>query len=128
MNNNNDDTVTFNAIVNYIKTNPDSIIQYASAIESNRKSLIDGVFYRTGRVVKKITKFVKSPETKAAVLLGNWAATAVLLILMMIAASQTSLAALAVVFILFVIETYAVFGNVEYTLAYASAKNYFKAA
>jgi len=126
MNNNNDDTVTFNAIVNYIKTNPDSIIQYASAIESNRKSFIDGVFYRTGRVVKKITKFVKSPETKAAVLLGNWAATAVLLILMMISAS--SLAALAVVLILFVIETYAVFGNVEYTLAYASAKNYFKAA
>ena len=70
-----------------------------------------------------VINFVKAPETKAAVLLANWAATATLLLLLLMSAS--SIAAIAITTFMLLIETYAVFGNVEYTLAYAQARKMF---
>lgn len=118
---NNETEIDFNQVFNYIKDNPNVI-----DIHHYDKSFTSKLFYSTGKTTKKIIHFVKRPETKAAVLLANWAATATLLLLMMIAAAN--LATLSIVVFLFIVETYAVFGNVEYTLAYASARNYFKVA
>jgi len=109
--------INFQDVFNYIENNPD-IINYPV-----NKTFISKLSFRTGKVTKKIINFVKAPETKAAVLLANWAATATLLLLLLMSAS--SIAAIAITTFMLLIETYAVFGNVEYTLAYAQARKMF---
>ena len=118
---NNETQIDFNQVFNYIQNNPNII-----ELNEYNKSFTSKLFYSTGKTTKKILHFVKRPETKAAVLLANWAATATLLLLMILSAARIATIALAT--FLLIIETYAVFGNVEYTLAYASARNYFKVA
>ena len=109
--------INFEDVFHYIENNP-NIINYS--VNSN---FISKISFRTGKVTKQIINFVKSPETKAAVLIANWAATATLLLMLIISAS--SIATIAITTFLLVVETYAVFGNVEYTLAYAQAKKMF---
>lgn len=84
------------------------------------------IFYNLGKTTKKITNVLKKPETKAAVLIANWTASAVFLIMSALFAASSSVvfAALA----LFVIETYAVFGTAEYAIAYSLAEKMSKVA
>lgn len=83
------------------------------------------IFYNIGKSTKKFTNILKRPETKAAVLIANWAASAVFLVMSALFATSSAvvLAALA----LFVIETYAVFGTAEYAIAYSIAERLSKA-
>lgn len=78
------------------------------------------IFYNLGKTTKKFTNILKKPETKVAVLIANWTASALFLIMSaLFAASPTVMyAALAI----FVIETYAVFGTAEYAIAYSFAE------
>jgi hypothetical protein len=79
---------------------------------------------RTGKVFKRIKSYIQEPEVKSVVLVANWALSAALLLLMMITTSSVAvfIAALS----LFVIETYAVFGVVEYAIAYSMAQKLVK--
>lgn len=117
----NETDIDFNKVLTYIKDNPKVI-----EISNVNHNFFSKITYHTGKVSKKIIHFIKAPETKASVLLANWAATATLLLLMMIASAN--IVTLSIIMFLFIIETYAVFGNIEYTLAYAKAKNYIKVA
>jgi hypothetical protein len=77
------------------------------------------IMYNIGKGSRKFINFLKLPETKAAVLLANWALSATILVMTAIFASTPAImfAALA----LFLVETYAVFGVTEYAIAYGIA-------
>ena len=83
------------------------------------------IFYNIGKSAKKVRNVLRKPETKAAVLIANWTASAVFLIMSALFAASASVvfAALA----LFIIETYAVFGTAEYAIAYSIAEKMTKA-
>ena len=82
------------------------------------------IMYNIGKGSRKFLNFLKLPETKAAVLLANWALSATILVMTAIFASSPAImfAALA----LFLIETYAVFGVTEYAIAYGIANRIVK--
>lgn len=89
-------------------------------IQEQRKTILSRVTYRTGKTLKQIKSFIQKPEVKACTLVASWALSATILLLVMI--SAPSAIAFFAALSLFVIETYAVFGNVEYTVAFAMAK------
>jgi len=93
-------------------------------VDSSRKGLISKAYTRTGKIFKQIKKYVEKPEVKAVALVASWALSATMLLLVMIATS--SVAVFAVSLSLFVIETYAVFGVIEYAVAYSMAQKLMK--
>jgi hypothetical protein len=113
-----DDTIR-QLLNNYDKQQPITIDHDYINLSSTQK-----IMYNFGKGSRKFINFLKLPETKAAVLLANWALSATILVMTAIFASTPAImfAALA----LFLIETYAVFGVTEYAIAYGIANRIVK--
>jgi hypothetical protein len=110
----------FEILYNELEKKDFNIIEIAQ----NRKSMFSRTCNRTGKVLKRIKSYIQEPEVKSVVLVANWALSAALLLLMMITTS--SVAVFIAVLSLFVIETYAVFGVIEYAIAYSMAQKLVK--
>jgi len=118
-----DTTITygqFETIYNELESKNFNIID----MESSRKSLIPRSYGKATKVFKQIQSYVQKPEVKAVALVSSWALSASLLLLVMITTASVSafIAALS----LFIIETYAVFGVIEYAIAYSMAQKMLK--
>ena len=110
----------FETLYNELEKNDFNIVD----METSRKSIVSKAYKKTGKVFKQIRTYVQKPEVKAVALVSSWALSATMLLLVMIATS--SVAVFAVSLSIFVIETYAVFGVVEYAVAYSMAQNLMK--
>lgn len=118
-----DTTITygqFETIYNELENKNFNIID----MESSRKSLMSRSYDKATKVFKQIQLYVQKPEVKAVALVSSWALSASLLLLVMI--TTASMSAFIAALSLFVIETYAVFGVIEYAIAYSMAQKMLK--
>lgn len=110
----------FETLYNELEKNNFNIID----MESSRKNIVSRAYKKTGKILRQIRNYVQKPEVKAVALVSSWALSATMLLLVMIATS--SVAVFTVSLFIFVIETYAVFGVVEYAVAYSMAQKLMK--
>jgi hypothetical protein len=110
-------STTFNPYNFYVNSDYNFVDHDYINLSSTQK-----IFYTFGKGTKKIANVLKKPETKASVLIANWAASSMFLV--MTAFFATSPAVIASALALLAIETYAVFGTAEYAIAYSIAQKF----